>query len=224
MKKYITLTFLIPFITSSAFSQQVVDEAELIRQQGLQNIQQLDSTIHVQLIYASVDNFLKENIYGSLTQAFLQPKAAQMLVKAQQELKKQNARLSLIVYDAARPQRMQVKMYEKVRGTPQVRYVTSPGRKSMHSYGVAVDLSIIDEKTGKELDMGTPVDFLGAKAEPQKESELLKSGQLSQKQIDNRALLRTTMRKAGYRGIPNEWWHFEACTRKDAEATYKPIK
>lgn len=187
--------------------------------EGLTNVQQVDPSIVVRLMYAEADNFVGESMYGSLREAMLQPEAARKLKLASDALKKQYPNYRIIVYDAARPQTIQKKMWDKVKGTPKSRYVASPGRISMHSYGVAVDVSILDE-AGQALDMGTPVDYLGELAEPRREQEFLKSGKLTRKQINNRLLLRNLMKNAGFRSISNEWWHFEACTRDEAQRTY----
>jgi D-alanyl-D-alanine dipeptidase len=47
---------------------------------------------------------------------------------------------------------------------------------------------------------------------------------LSQKQIDNRKLLRKVMSKYGFSGIETEWWHFNACTRSKAARKYKVLE
>jgi D-alanyl-D-alanine dipeptidase len=182
----------------------------------------LDSAIVVHLLYATEDNFVGERMYKSLHEAFLQVEAAKKLVLAQKYLKQIDARYKLIVYDAARPQWAQEIMWNKVKDTPMKRYVVSPGRVSMHTYGVAVDVSILDS-ANKELDMGTKVDFLGALAEPKHEAKYLASGELTHEQVKNRELLRRVMKKAGFRGISNEWWHFEACTREEARRVFHHI-
>jgi D-alanyl-D-alanine dipeptidase len=194
-----------------------------LKNAGLVNISDLDSSIVVRLLYATSDNFIGEQMYKSLREAYLQVEAANKLVLAQQYLKQINRGYNLIVYDAARPQWAQEIMWNKVKDTPMKRYVSSPQRISMHSYGVAVDVSILD-KNSKELDMGTSVDFLGALAEPKNESKYLNSGELSPEQVKNRKLLRKVMKKAGFKGISNEWWHFEACTRAEAQKKYSPLK
>jgi D-alanyl-D-alanine dipeptidase len=193
-----------------------------LKNAGLTDVRDLDSTIVVHLLYATENNFVGEQMYKSLREAYLQPEAANKLVRAQMYLKQINPDYKLIVYDAARPQWAQEIMWNKVKNTPKQRYVSSPKRISMHTYGVAVDVSILSIN-GKELDMGTPVDFLGSLAEPRHETEYLAAGKLTPNQINNRELLRTVMKKAGFRGIPNEWWHFEACTRTEAQNNYEPI-
>jgi D-alanyl-D-alanine dipeptidase len=200
----------------------VSDEARQLEKAGLVNIRDLDSSIAVHLLYATDDNFVGKQMYGSLREAYLQVEAANKLVAAQKYLKQINHDYKLIVYDAARPQWAQEMMWDKVKNTPMKRYVVSPERISMHTYGVAVDVSILD-KFNRELDMGTPVDFLGALAEPKHETKYLKSGELTAGQVKNRELLRTVMKKAGFRGISNEWWHFEAFTRAECRNKYAPL-
>ena len=197
-------------------------DALAMMRDGLTNVRDVDSSIVVRLMYAEADNFVGERMYGTLREAMLQPEAARKLAQASKALKKKHPFYSIIVYDAARPRKIQRIMWNKVKGTPKSRYVASPGRISMHSYGVAVDVSILD-RYGRPLDMGTPVDYLGEPAEPRREQEFLKSGKLTRKQIDNRLLLRNTMKDAGFRSISNEWWHFEACTREEAQRRYKPV-
>jgi D-alanyl-D-alanine dipeptidase len=208
------------------FSQDrkaVSAEALQLKNAGLVDIRDLDTSIVVRLMYATGDNFVGEPMYKSLREAYLQVEAANKLVVAQQYLKQINSGYTLIVYDAARPQWAQEIMWNKVKNTPMKKYVTSPHRISMHTYGVAVDVSILDGDR-KELDMGTPVDFLGALAEPKNEAKYLASGELSPEQVKNRELLRAVMKKAGFKGISNEWWHFEAFVRIETQKKYAPIK
>jgi D-alanyl-D-alanine dipeptidase len=212
--------------SAPCFSQDnkaISAEARQLKNAGLVDIRDLDSSIVVHLLYATENNFVGEQMYKSLHEAYLQTEAANKLVLAQKYLKQINPEYKLIVYDAARPQWAQEIMWNKVKDTPMRRYVANPKRISMHTYGVAVDVSILD-KHNKELDMGTSVDFLGALAEPKNEAIFLDSGQLTPKQVQNRELLRTVMRKAGFRGISNEWWHYEAFTRTEAQKKYVPVK
>ncbi|MDR1896909.1 MAG: M15 family metallopeptidase [Prevotellaceae bacterium] len=215
------------FCVQHGFSQNNYNpksfEAWQFENKGLVDVQTLDSTIVVHLLYATNNNFVGERMYKTLREACLQPEAAKKLVLAQKYLKQSCPQYRIIVYDAARPQWAQEIMWNKVKNTPMKNYVASPGRISMHSYGVAVDVSILDQNN-HELDMGTCVDFLGALAEPRNEALFLSTGKLTAKQIDNRKLLRTVMKKAGFNGIPNEWWHFEAFSRTETQKKYTPIR
>ena len=191
-------------------------ETERLENSGFINVRTLDSSIVVSLMYATSDNFTGERLYGDLREAYLRKDAALKLVAAQKYLKETDSSLGLVVRDAARPQSAQLKMWEKVKNTPMRKYVSSPGKVSMHTYGVAVDVSILDGE-GNALDMGTEVDSFDPLSEPRREAEFLAAGKLTRTQTNNRALLRKVMKKAGFRGISNEWWHFEACSRAEAE-------
>lgn len=192
---------------------------------GLVDVLTLDSTIRVDLKYSSVENFAGIDMYGDFNKCYLQPDVAEMLVKSQSELKQKYPRYSLIVYDASRPVHIQQLMWDTVqlpKGEKQ-KYLSNPGKGSLHNYGAAVDVSIIDS-AGFTLDMGTPYDFFGEKAHPVREQDLLKSGELTAEQISNRKILRSAMRRGGFWGIQTEWWHFNACTRKEAAEKYALVE
>ncbi|MCD8135827.1 MAG: M15 family metallopeptidase [Parabacteroides gordonii] len=191
-----------------------------LHDRGLADISVLDSTIRVHLVYATPDNFMGETVYTGITRAWLHPDAAQKLVTAQRLLKKEHPDLTLVVYDAARPMSVQRKMWRLVRGTDKVNYVSNPSNGGgLHNYGMAVDVTILDP-TGEPLPMGTPFDFFGEEAHTNNEEALLASGKITRKEFDNRRLLRRIMKSAGFRTIPYEWWHFNACSRAEARQSY----
>ncbi|MCD8267315.1 MAG: M15 family metallopeptidase [Parabacteroides sp.] len=194
-----------------------------LRSKGLVDVSELDSTIRVELIYATTDNFMGEAVYSGITRAWLHPDAARKLVAAQQLLKKERPDLTLLVYDAARPMSVQRRMWKLVRGTDKVNYVSNPANGGgLHNYGMAVDVTLSDE-SGEPLPMGTPFDFFGEEAHTNNEEALLNAGKIDRKAFDNRRLLRRIMRKAGFRIIPYEWWHFNACSRAEARQSYPVV-
>lgn len=191
---------------------------------GLVNIAHADSTILVQLMYATPDNFTGEQLYDDLTEAYLQPNAAQALVKAQHILKILHPSYKLIVYDAARPMSVQQKMWNRVKGTSKYIYVSNPAHGGgLHNYGLAVDVSIADS-LNSPLPMGTEVDFMGAASHITNEAQLVKEKKITARERENRLLLRKVMKEAGFRPLPSEWWHFNLCSRKEAMARYSLIK
>lgn len=194
-----------------------------LKERGLRNIADLDSEILVELKYASTDNFMEQDVYGFYGDCYMQKPATQKLAEAQKHLTKIKPGYQLLVYDCCRPRSVQWKMWSIVKNTPKQRYVAPPSYGSQHNYGVAVDLTIADE-TGKALDMGTPFDFLGPLAEPRLEQAYLAEGKISKEQIENRQLLRTVMKKAGFRGIAREWWHFEAFSREFTRANFEIVE
>lgn len=198
------------------------DFEKALLEAGLKDIQQIDATIQVELKYATEDNFMKQVLYTDLHHAFLQAEAAAKLAEAQQKLKEKDRTLSLLVYDAVRPNSIQYKMWGLVVNTPKQIYVAEPGSGSLHNFGCAVDLTIV--KNGTPLDMGTPYDFFGKKAQPRYNAFFLEKKELTPKQVANRELLRNLMKSAGFIPIDSEWWHFNAFSLEEAKARYEIVK
>jgi len=119
------------------------------------------------------------------------------LQKVEAELKTKG--LGLKIYDAYRPYSVTVKFYEV---TPDTNFVADPRKGSKHNRGCAIDLSIIDLKTGKELDMPTAFDSFSKKASAN-------YANLPPQQIANRELLKTVMQAHGFKVLPTEWWHYD---------------
>lgn len=183
--------------------------------QGLIDVQTIDSTIQVKLIYADTNNFMKKNLYGQLKKCYLQKEAAINLSKAQKALQHLFPGFSLLITDGARPFHVQQYMWDSVKISVEERYkfLSSPNNGSVHNYGAAVDVTILDAE-GDKLDMGTPIDYFSELSYPMLEEQFLKQGKLTQTQINNRKLLRNVMKSGGYINIPTEWWHFNAWLRR----------
>ena len=194
-------------------------------QQGLVDILSVDSTIRVSLMYSRPDNFTGKVLYTDLREAYLHPKAATALAKAQQALKKLRPELSLKVYDATRPMSVQQKMWNTVAGTKKNIYVSNPRNGGgMHNYGLAVDITLCKAATGDTLDMGTKVDFLGTYAHIDNEAGLVERHIITPEAKRNRELLRKVMTEAGFKPLKTEWWHFNLVSRAEAKAHYKAIR
>lgn len=217
-------------LTDSVFVavEPQISELELtLQRQGLVNIQEIDSTIMVELKYSTTDNFFGEDVYGSLTAAYFQPDVAEKLQKAQNLLKVINPAFSLLIYDGVRPHSVQKILWNKLDSIPskaREAYVANPAKGSIHNYGCAADLTVFDMAANSTLDMGTKYDFFGYLAYPRKERENLRNGLLTQQQIDNRLVLRNVMMKAGFMPITSEWWHFNSTSRANAEKLYRIVQ
>lgn len=204
--------------------QQESKTAQSLKAAGFVNIHDLDSTIQVDLMYSRADNFTGKVLYTDLKEAYLHPKAAKALVVAQQLLKAERPDLSLKIYDAARPMHIQQRMWNAVKGTPQQNYVSNPKNGGgLHNYGMAVDVTLCYEN-GDTLDMGTVIDYLGKWAHIDIEDDMMKNGIISKEAYNNRRLLRDIMKRAGFKALRSEWWHFNYITRAEAKAHYKVIK
>jgi zinc D-Ala-D-Ala dipeptidase len=179
--------------------------------------------VKIDLRYATTDNFVGRDMYAPFDCAWLHKQAANALKQALTALKSVRPDLSFVVLDALRPQRVQVQMFNALVGTGLEMYVANPARGSIHSFGMAVDISLIDEN-GAQLDMGTGFDELVDMSQPELEAQFLASGKLNQAQLDNRHLLRDVMQGAGFFGINSEWWHFDCGDRNVVRAEFTRVE
>lgn len=219
MGKRIIFSILCLVWTFTAVAQQANFDAKML-QYGLVDVQTLDEEIGVELKYATEDNFVGKNMYGTLKKAYLLPHFAKRVVQAQRILREQHPDYSLLIYDAARPLSVQREMRQAVEGTPYTVYVADGTRGGRHNYGVAVDLTIVDGK-GKPLDMGAEFDdftqkaWVGEKnafslAEYKAYVEMLRrKGLISDEAARNRTLLLEIMDSVGLRPYVREWWHYQ---------------
>ena len=116
----------------------------------------------IDLRYGSTNNFVGVNMYGPFNKAFLHKVAAEKLFAAHAKLIARHPRYSFIIYDALRPRSIQRVLWSHVEGTPGEKYIARPEPGSLHNFGFAVDLSILDEHGRELLDrLVQPVGVLG---------------------------------------------------------------
>lgn len=190
---------------------------------GLVDVQTLERDLLVDLGYARIDNLLGARVYGSMRTCYLQRAAAEQLARAARELRRRRPDLRLLLVDCLRPRDVQRRMWSVVAGTPQQGYVADPTFGSMHNYGIAVDLTLATA-AGEQLDMGSEVHHFGDLSQPRYEESLLAAGRLAPEHIARRTLLRAVMGAAGFRGLPHEWWHFEAMDKRLARRRYAIVE
>ncbi len=190
---------------------------------GLVDIQKLAPRIVVELKYSTPDNFLKQDVYGDLEKCYLIREVAAKLAEAEKVLEGCRPGWRIKVFDGARPRGIQRKMWEIVKGTSLQTFVANPESGSIHNFGAAVDVTIVDG-AGAELDMGTPFDFFGDLAQPRFEKRFLEEGKLTAIEIANRELLRKVMTGAGFSGISVEWWHFDGFPVAEVRRRFKIIE
>ena len=186
-----------------------------ILKKGFSYLSEVDESIQQELRYFSSNNFIGKKIDGyNKNTIIISNAAANALKKVQAELKQMG--LSLKVYDAYRPQQsvdhfvrwakklndtlMKQSYYPTIRKSDlfQLGFIAS---KSGHTRGSSVDLSIVEIKTNKEIDMGSSYDFFGATSHSFHKK-------LSSRQEKNRMLLRNIMIKNGFKPYDKEWWHY----------------
>ncbi len=164
--------------------------------------------------YYSSFNFVGERIDGyELPLAFITKKTAIALKNVSEQIRKQGLRFK--IYDAYRPQkavdhfvrwasdindiRMKESFYPEVdkKDLFEAGYIAA---RSAHSRGSTVDLTLFSDQ-GYDLDMGSPFDYFGGISHPDYQD-------ISEKQHENRMLLRDLMVKNGFMPYEKEWWHF----------------
>ena len=182
---------------------------------GFSYVSEIDATIKKELRYATSNNFIGKPIDGYLKDSLIvSTPAAKALKEIQTKLMLSG--LSLKIFDAYRPQQSvdHFVRWAKVMNDTLMKQLYYPNvqkselftlgfiaSKSGHTRGSTVDLSIVDVKTNKEVDMGSSYDFFGEKSHPFYKK-------ITEAQMKNRMLLRTIMIKNGFIPYDNEWWHF----------------
>lgn len=146
--------------------------------------------------YATTNNFTHQKVYD-VAACLLRRATAEKLGEAERSLLLRG--LTLKIFDCYRPLSVQWKFWKLV---PDTRYVADPAKGSRHNRGAAVDLTIADSATGRELDMGTGFDNFTDRAHRDYEG-------LPAPVLANRRLLEQAMSAQGFIGLPTEWWHFD---------------
>ena len=178
--------------------------------------------IAVDLRYATPNNFVGRDLYSPYDCAWLHRDAAAALERVVAWLKDRRPGCTPLVLDALRPQRVQQQLWDALAGTDLQMYLANPQRGSIHSFGMALDITILDE-AGRELDMGTGFDDMTELSHPALEERFLAGGELTADQVANRRLLRDAMFQAGFVGINTEWWHFDCGDRNLVRQTFRRV-
>lgn len=182
----------LPIVNTIALYRQLVKADS---NQLMVNVARYIPDIRVDIRYATRNNFTKRVLYRNPLVLLRRP-AAQALKAVQEELRSRG--YGLKIFDCYRPYRVTEQMWEIV---PDDRYAADPKKGSGHNRGVAVDLTIIELKTGQEIPMPTGYDDFTENAH-------YSSIPADPKARVNRAYLRHVMEKHGFVALETEWWHF----------------
>ena len=172
-------------------------ETGTFRPPDLVELVALDPTIKLDIRYATPNNLAGRAVYTE-ARAFLQRPAAEALVRAHRSLRAHG--YGLLIFDGYRPWRV-TKLFWDVTPPDKREFVADPAKGSKHNRGCAVDLSMYDLKTGREVEMP------GAYDEMSERSYVTYSGGSADARA-RRDLLRDAMEQQGFFVEPNEWWHF----------------
>jgi len=160
----------------------------------------LEPAIVVEMRYATANNFTGAPLPGYLAnRAFLRREAATALARVERDLRPHG--LGLKVFDAYRPVRATLAMVDWTQrvNRPDLLKDGYIASRSRHNLGLAIDLTLIDLATGKELEMGTPFDTFSAAAH---------TANATSDAAVNRQRLKTAMETEGFKNYDQEWWHY----------------
>jgi zinc D-Ala-D-Ala dipeptidase len=185
-------------LRAEALRESPPKEEGTFRKSDLVELVKLDPTIKLDVRYATTNNFLGTPLYTQ-ARAFLQRPAAEALVRANRELEKKG--YGLIIHDGYRPWYVTEIFWEATPNDKKI-FVANPKDGSKHNRGCAVDLSLYDLRTGKEVQMPSGYDEMTHR------SYANYPGGTNEERA-RRAVLREAMEKQGFTVNPEEWWHFD---------------
>jgi D-alanyl-D-alanine dipeptidase len=206
MMKNIVLCFLLLICVSASaqykYGLKPVTYAEYLAtvkaspEKELVDLERFIPGIVLDIRYATANNFTGTVIYN-LAKAYARKPVAEALLKAQKDFNALG--YGIKVFDGYRPYKATVKFYEVYKDTT---YVASPYRGSRHNRGCAIDMTIFDLKTGKDLPMPTEYDSFKKEAWPRTPV----ADPVIRK---NRELLISVMEQYNFKVNGSEWWHFD---------------
>ncbi len=189
------LTLILGAIGSDA---QIPPEKGRFREPDLVELHETASGFHLDIRYASANNFTGRAVYSE-ARAFLQRPAAQALKRVQKSLEKQG--YGLIIYDGYRPWSV-TKLFWDITPADKKQFVADPRRGSRHNRGCAVDVSLYSLKTGKAISMPSDYDEASERAH-------IDYAKGSVEARRHREILRAAMKAEGFTVYSAEWWHYD---------------
>lgn len=189
---------LLAIASPAVLAQEPPKETGPFRKPELVELTKLDRTIKLDIRYATSNNFLGRPVYKE-ARAFLQRPAAEALVRVNRTLRKKG--YGLIIHDGYRPWSV-TKIFWDATPQDKKQFVADPSQGSRHNRGCAVDLSLFDLKTGKEVVMPSEYDEMTERSHVNYQSGSEESRRL-------RDMLRAAMEAEGFAVYEPEWWHYD---------------
>jgi D-alanyl-D-alanine dipeptidase len=193
------LFFLLYLFINILYNAQPKNEGTL-RKPELVELIKLDSTFHLDIRYATENNFTDKPVYTQ-ARAFLQKSAAEALIRVNKKLKVHG--FGLLIFDGYRPWSVTKLFWDTATEEErEIGFVANPAKGSRHNRGCAVDLSLYDLTTGKKVKMPSNYDEFNEKAFYNYDGGDAEARRL-------RDLLINTMESEGFKVLETEWWHFD---------------
>jgi zinc D-Ala-D-Ala dipeptidase len=176
------------------------EERGQFRPSDLFELVNVDAGIHLDIRYATTNNFMGRPVYRQ-ARAFLQRPAAEALARANASLKPHG--YGLLVFDGYRPWSVTRAFWDSAtQAQRDIGFVANPAEGSKHNRGCAVDLTLYELATGSEVTMPSAYDEFSERAFPAYQGG---TGEARA----NRDLLRSAMEAEGFTVLKEEWWHFD---------------
>jgi len=202
MRQRRSFPILLPILAAAgllaACSSRPPRETGPFRQSDLVELVEVDPTIHLDIRYATANNFTGQPVYRQ-ARAFLQRPAAEALARVSANLREQG--YGLVVFDGYRPWSV-TRHFWDITPPDERDFVADPKKGSRHNRGCAVDLTLYDLATGKEVPMPSGYDDFTERAYPDY------AGGTAEERA-NRETLRRAMETEGFTVYKYEWWHFD---------------
>jgi D-alanyl-D-alanine dipeptidase len=197
-ERFVVVLFILAFAPATGFAQEPPKETGIFREPDLVELVKLDRTIKLDIRYATSNNFLGRPVYRE-ARAFLQRPAAEALVRVNVALRKKG--YGLIIHDGYRPWSVTKIFWDATPGDKKI-FVADPSQGSRHNRGCAVDLSLFNLKTGREVTMPSDYDEMTERSHIDYRGGTEDSRQL-------RDVLRAAMEAEGFAVYEPEWWHYD---------------
>jgi D-alanyl-D-alanine dipeptidase len=185
-------------LRQEALAAQPPSEDGRFRAPDLVELAQLESDIHLDIRYATENDFLGTPLYTQ-ARAFLQRPAAEALLRALRHL--QPFGYGLLIHDAYRPWYVTKIFWDATPSEGKI-FVADPAQGSRHNRGCAVDLTLYSLKSGQPVEMPGTYDEMSRRSFPDY------AGGTSLQRW-HRDLLRWAMESEGFTVYEHEWWHFD---------------
>lgn len=189
-----------PAAAPSVNTEELPVAADAVADSLLVDVQSVAPEIRVGLRYATTNNFTGAVLPGyEANRAFVRREAAPALARVARRAVAEG--LALYVFDAYRPVRATLAMVDWAQRTGRLDlfrdgYIAS---RSRHNLGLAIDLTLVDARTGAPLDMGTPFDTFSSSAH---------TANASGATLERRLRLKRLMEAEGFVNYEQEWWHY----------------
>lgn len=185
-------------LREAALAASPPQEKGTFRKPELVELAPLDPAIHLEIRYATTNDFLGTAVYTQ-ARAFMQRPAAEALVRALNKLKPLG--YGLLIHDAYRPWYVTKIFWDATPPEGKI-FVADPKEGSRHNRGCAADLTLYDLSTGKPIEMPGTYDEMSPRSFPD-----YPGGTSLQRW--HRDLLRRAMESEGFTVYEHEWWHFD---------------